>query len=1590
VSHNLKGRAQAQLETFSGTITIAQAHDLPEGGSPRNQNMDFSVGSVFTRQGLQNPFTYESGAAGPNGGGAAVDVPIGGLVWNNPGNVLVNTGVYATVNLIQGAVHPTLSITASGWTNPSYATSTNPSQYASVPANITGNLLHIACSGLSIPSNVTVTGIAVTFDAWGYNLNTLPTLVSIVVNDVLSEQESTGSITGTPTSYLAGGDNDTFGLSNCTPANMNAGFEVLIHGGTPSIIGGTNLNNLVITVYYSQANTDALQVTGFGLSVPSDYTPQGIVVNVKLQSPVDVYSLSCQMLKAGVPVGVAESTKVVPVNTRQVFGNINYLFGESWVASDFNNIDFGLRLTANGGNNTVIGVGYITVTVYLKPTKTNFNYVTTYEDDFGNIKTLAEDADGAWWYENVTTTPNVLYPLFTGPPAGTFASSFTASSRQYIALADDTATGNYPPQQVVGTTGELTGWNDRVSQVGPGAPPSFTGTLASSNNIQITAYNYPASPPAGILVLTASNTLSAGEVVKIIAPVGDPLHPLNNMLFNVLGTGLSTSEFEISTSLVIGSGSTTAIAASQYTYPIEPSPSGITQFPFWNEAQGYQNNLNAIVQSASVGSVDAGNVVTIYYLNAYVHQTGIDANLSKYVQQQKFPVYVYVSGTNLPVANGTQLVTSIGIATPPGGGDECYYFTFNVASSAYVRLGSGTHAGTQPGQYQLTIATVNTVLPLPGIETGDSITISGDPVPEWDNTWTVLNSLNSGSYSISQTSMTAGVATYGWSLSGGTLIPPAVGDLVTVTGTLNGNGIFNVTDAVIASVTGTSSGVFTVAGFGNQNFGTESEDGLATTSGTMFQIDPGPLGLGNPSVNPIYGNSGGGYITLVGSTSVVVAPGTRKGTVFFISRNGYWTRCAPTVQFTINENTNYILVSNIPIGPPNVVARAIVLTEAGQEGVPGASYYTIPEPVSFVYNGVTYLSSSFFINDNVTTNAKLTFQDATLLNATEVDIEGQNLFQLGELGDSAWCTQYAGRSVWGRVRNKIQNFVNMSFCGGYNPNPGGNILPLGWGYDTNNPSTSPATLLLSGNVNTYYISNQTTSAQPQLGMITQSAYQDYNNQPILQNNTLYSVRVTCRTPSGADVGYLIIDLTESLATGYGQTLGSYLLSVAEMTSSFVTYEGQLLTNANLTIPSNLVLRVWAENLAGQTGSPPTGGGDIEIARIEIFPTEDPVNLTGLTFSYQDDWESFDLVTGGNDTTTVNAEPANGAFVMDSLLYIVKENSLGYLSDTPNQEPSNWNPFKEISKVAGACGVNAYDAQTEKWAIMANQNGLYGFTGGQPVQMQLEIPDIWQAINWKAAQSIVVRNDAANKRIFIAAPMVTPNQWCPDFPVNNGNSGNNVIIFLNYDGIGTIEELINGSAIHVTIVGKIAVHDLKRKWSLWSIPTPYMAICKRSELDSTMLFCNGIASSKIYQLGSYTAGNDDGVSFLSSYCTYGFVSQEKAQQAPLFGNFNKTYVYWTGLISGKNSSAADAVPASMTFYQNVLTAPYPFVVPGGLPDLTDPATNDLEGNLDEYATRLFMEIKTTGGYFNLSRFTLIGKADNWAPLRGIGGGISGGS
>lgn len=1423
-----------------------------------------------------NEFSFSGASQGPNPGASAVgSTPSGEVPWVNPANVLVDDSSYATASLggsLSVTPTPNGAFTTAGsgfnvaWANTGFAFSTNPAQ-ATTCALTTGQgsqFLVVSGFGLNLPVGAKILGIQVSF--YAACPFSQPVNVQLVVGGHAPGNAIGAAVGATVnssamTQFSFGNSSFLWGTTNLTVANVNDNtFGVGVWMPFPTASGSASLNRLTMTITYETSSAGFINVSQFAFNVPtSSSNPVGIQAIVKGLASAPA-AVDLQLLKNGIPVGsVRTATLNVGSQTAVTLGGSTDLWGSGWANTDFNNTNFGVQITASAlsASATVASLGFVTLKVFYSSGSSNFNYVTTFEDAFGNIQTLAIDATGQWWVENVNTTPGVLTALFNGPPPNSYASSFTADSRQYIAT-NDLNTGSYIPVQYTGKNG----WIDRVSQVGPGAAPTFTPIVGASNQFTITNITQPAQSSFG----------------------------------------------------------------SAY-----------------------------FLQSADVGSTAPGSTVTIYYQDSTVVPTPdpvLVAAVNAAGTPGGSPAYAYVSFTGSPTTFGPKVVQilSVGEASPPNQPRKFFYFTFAVPGNAFTYFQGSGHP-TFNVTYQLSLATMTMAQPVPGLADGNSITISGNSNASYNTAWTIAQTPNSGSFTITQTVVASGVATFSYSLITGTA--PVAGQLVTITGTTNDNGTLNLTNVTIDSASGGTNGSFTVL-VALPDSGASAEQGQATTAGTIFDFDPGAALVGS-ATSPIFGTGTGGSLTFVAATAQLVTQGTKQGTVFFITRNGYWTAPGPPVTFALPANTVAIQASHIPIGPPNVIARAVAFTESGQLGVPGGNFYTIPNPVDYTVNNQRYTASALFINDNTTGSASFAFTDAVLLAATEIDIQGNDLFNLGELGEAGWNCQYAGRTVWGRVRNKIQNFVNLSFDGGYLANPGAQLAPLGW--------TAPdqfGTLLVSPVFgNSYYIKNSTGAVQLNYGQIFQSAYQDAFKVPIILPNTTYSVRVTCRNPSGLTVGNLVIQLQ-----GGGVVYGASAIALSLMTTTMHTITAPLLTIPITTIPSDLQLTVYGANFAT--------GVDVEIDAIEIYPTQAPVNLTGLTFSYQNDPESFDLVSGGNDTNVLNAQPANGAFVLHDTLYVLKESSLGYFTDTPNQEPANWNPFKEVSNVCGASGINAWDVG-EEWAIMACQNGLFIFNGGQPTPINIEIPDLWQAINWNAGNTIVVRNDVARRRIYCAIPLPTPNPWMLTATVNTAPSVPNVVLMLNYDGIGTVDELMSASSLHVTMTGKLAVHDIRRKWSLWTIPTPYIGWIKRGELSSTMLFCNGIGSSKIYSLSTTPSGLDDGTAFTSSYCTFGFTDDDEKEQNQMLGQMNLRWVYGDALIDGSGKP-------SLTFYQNTLQAPYPFVLPGGI-DLTQPSPNDFEFNLDEYAQRMFVEIAVTGGWFDLSGLMLIGAQDMWNTIRG---------
>ncbi|MDR5729165.1 MAG: hypothetical protein RB191_17245, partial [Terriglobia bacterium] len=471
--HNSVGRAVAQLGTFGGTITLADANSIPHGGSPRNQNVDYKVGSVYTRAGLVNPFVFENGSAGPNAGGS-----VSGSGWSNP-NALLNGSGYASA--------------------------------AIDPQTLTVSAVEVVLSSGQYFAVVTFTSAV---PAW------------------------------------ASGQTYTFsGLTTYTALNGQT-LAVYAGSGVPTLTAEQQAFVFGSTAYGPASDTGSGAVSGiweptgileleqFGFSISPTSTPQGFELTVLAYATGAGATLNFQMLKAGTPVGDVRSVPLTTESQQLPLGSINDLFGEAWTYADLNNTAFGVEVWATGTAAVTVYASLVTLQPWFTPEQVNFNYVTTFEDSWGDIYTMALDANGNWWIEDV----------LVNSPDGTQSGSAVPSS---------------------GVAASVTAIPGSVTSIGEGVPwanPAFA-TARENGGETAAITSYSASASGQTVTFLAANSFTAGQVVRIAGSF-----PFNNFQGPVLSPSgsqftLAWDGYDISATSV----SATATVQPEYASALEPT-----------------------------------------------------------------------------------------------------------------------------------------------------------------------------------------------------------------------------------------------------------------------------------------------------------------------------------------------------------------------------------------------------------------------------------------------------------------------------------------------------------------------------------------------------------------------------------------------------------------------------------------------------------------------------------------------------------------------------------------------------------------------------------------------------------------------------------------------------------------------------------------------------------------------------------------------------------------------------------------------------------------------------------------------------------
>ncbi len=842
---------------------------------------------------------------------------------------------------------------------------------------------------------------------------------------------------------------------------------------------------------------------------------------------------------------------------------------------------------------------------------------------------------------------------------------------------------------------------------------------------------------------------------------------------------------------------------------------------------------------------------------------------------------VYVSGTNTLSGafnpNGTYRITFIGAFSDSDGNRQVFGVTASVAGSGFDRHTGGTTVGSFQRTDALVLIDPTTPLPLNQAVVGNTISIQGASVSQWNRNWGIQQTPTEGQLGAISTSLTSNIATYDYTLQSGiapgwqanfdfpqgsqivdpnaadgtvwqvttpgtsggsipafavspqvdgtvtwTKQAPTVQVLVTVFNTNNGNGIFNVQNQQILLANQTS---FTVA-ITHADVGAGDGDGLAVSgSGTSLIINPGLLtiGTGNPGTNPIYGNATGGTVLVV---NPLVAAGQRWAVLLFLTRNGYITPASPPVSFFTTTQTGTLTFDNLTIGPPNVIARIVAFTLANAG--PGGPYFYVPQdviiPGSTATFGLPQTINSTVVRDNTSTSdSGLVLSDAVLATGINISEVGNNLQQQRELAECVKPIQFAARVFYLGERVKNDQLINMTFDGGTL-----STLPAGWTIDsTLQPYISiitspPFEQLLYIHNTSGGVINPTATPLASIESLNQTAFVTTGLMaPIIQPSTKYSIRVFCSNAAGLASGSLVMELySPGLAHAW-----QVIVPMSEMGMNLKEFVGDFGNPLWNSVPDDLLFRIYPLNIANND--------DLTVYRMEVFPTDSPIYTTQVAVSYADNPEAIDGLTGKVDTSVLSSETQTNHYVFLNKYYITTAKRT-YAPSQSAQEPAFWN-VEEISDEAGCFGPLAADGG-EEYRLTAGENGLYIFDGGNHSKISQEIQSIWDFRYKPSDKTVWVLNDLKKKRILVGFCLPTPNQWLPEAPINAVPAYPNIILECCYLGLNTGTQIAEGAAVVPSaFTGTLLYHDMRRKWTIWQIPAAIGAIITRPSADEAIWF-----------------------------------------------------------------------------------------------------------------------------------------------------------
>ncbi|MGA8408068.1 MAG: hypothetical protein WB680_12885 [Candidatus Acidiferrales bacterium] len=631
------------------------------------------------------------------------------------------------------------------------------------------------------------------------------------------------------------------------------------------------------------------------------------------------------------------------------------------------------------------------------------------------------------------------------------------------------------------------------------------------------------------------------------------------------------------------------------------------------------------------------------------------------------------------------------------------------------------------------------------------------------------------------------------------------------------------------------------------------------------------------------------------TTAGNISPGVHQCSVIFVTRQGYWTAPSPASSWTA-AGGKMVNVTNIPTGPSNVVQRLLAFTASG-----GATFYQVPATMT--------------INDNTTTSLEVDFTDTILLSGVSMDY----LFSQIELPNQLGVAAYAERLFWWGERAKMDNWRNLSFDGGWDAS--GDGRPLGWTLDPSfgAGATREPSFVVWGD--SFRIVADGVTAER--GYISQNAITDAAGNPLLVNNTDYSVRARVARSTNLNVGTLRVNAFSPTLGQIGQGMA---VTAVQAGTGFVEFTADLFT-PQTTLPTDLTLRVYAD------GIPAPSGESFYMDNIEIFATNAAQNASLVRASSTETPEGYDGVTGIQSIAENNGQGIRAAFTLRNNLYFVKERSLYVTATDGVNEPALWQ-VEEVSNQVGTPSAHGVGVG-EEWVVIAGRSGLYYFDGSEPVKLSQEIQPTWDAINWLYGQRLWVQVDTQHKRILVGVPMGAATQP-------------NQVLVLDYT-----------EGLQDPLVAVLTTPERGRKWAPWNFAANSCALVERANGLAQIFLGSNNSSGKIYAPVEGQL-SDDGAAINSFYST-AFLAATGLSGRNLFG-------YLTGYVQGAGSLALSAVTPGSVGSSSL-----------GAWTLSAPASRDMEQFTNVLAERISYQVGTnaTGAWFAVTKLVPWAKPDPFA-------------